>query len=211
MRSFGGTDKSGQARAKLRLRVLHSLPPKHQRSLFEEIRKLRHNFLHSQRVALSEMTSEELLSEVWQKLLGAVSVQSEEGDYSAAPDPTQVSIDADAPERDGRVVWLIDQIGGSAGIAHRREDILRRRFGRASRGNGRSDSEFTQMVLDAHATSALEAADGLRVWRGLLATAELEFGRAMTFRSCSECWRNTQRPCRIPQADNGPSRNWSCN
>ncbi len=140
-----------------------------------------------------------------------MSVQSEEGDYSAAPDPTQVSIDADAPERDGRVVWLIDQIGGSAGIAHRREDILRRRFGRASRGNGRSDSEFTQMVLDAHVTSALEAADGLRVWRGLLATAELEFGRAMTFRSCSECWRNTQRPCRIPQADNGPSRNWSCN
>jgi len=181
VRSFDGTDKSGQARAELRLRVLHSLPPKHQRYLFEEIRKLCHNFLHSQRVALSEMTSEELLSEVWQKLLGAVSVQSEEGASSAAPDPTQVSIDADAPERDGRVVWLIDQIGGLAGIAHRREDILRRRFGRASRGNGRplvqprSDSEFTQMVSDAAATSALEAADGLRVWRGLLATAELEF------------------------------------
>jgi hypothetical protein len=69
------------------------------------------------------MIPEELLSEVWQKLLGAVSIQSEEGVYSAAPDPTQVSIDADAPESDGRVVWLIDQIGGSAGIAHRREDI----------------------------------------------------------------------------------------
>ena len=75
VRSFDGTDKSGQARAELRLRVLHSLPPKHQRYLFEEIRKLCHNFLHSQRVALSEMTSEELLSEVWQKLLGSVSVQ----------------------------------------------------------------------------------------------------------------------------------------
>jgi hypothetical protein len=181
VRSFGGTDSSGQARAELRLRVLHSLPPKHQRYLFEEIRKLCHHFLHSQRVPSSEMTPEELLSEVWQKLLGAVSVQSEEGAYSPAPDPTQVSIDADAPERDGRVVWLIDQIGGSAGIAHRREDILRRRFGRSSHGNGRplvqprSDGEFTEIISDADTASGLEAADGLRVWRGLLATAELEF------------------------------------
>ena len=161
------------------------------------------------------MTPEELLSEVWQKLLGTMAAPSEEG--SSVPDPTQASIDADAPERDGRVVWLIDQLGGSAAIAHRREDILRRRFGRASKGNGRplvqppSNGEFPEIKSDANATSALEAADGQRVWRGLLATAELEFGRAMTFRSCSECWRNTQRPCRIPQADNGPSRNWSCN
>jgi hypothetical protein len=36
-----------------------------------------------------------------------------------------VSIDPEAPEHDGRVVWLIDQIGGSAEISHRREDILR--------------------------------------------------------------------------------------
>jgi hypothetical protein len=180
VRSFGGTDSSGQARAELRLRVLHSLPPRHQRYLFEEIRKLCHHFLHSQRVPSSEMTPEELLSEVWQKLLGAVSIQSEEG-ASPALDPTQVSIDPDAPERDGRVVWLINEIGGSAGIAHRREDILRRRFGRASGGNGRplvqppSDGEFTEIMSDADATSALEAADGARVWRGLLATAGLEF------------------------------------
>jgi hypothetical protein len=38
-----------------------------------------------------------------------------------------------------------------------------------------SDSEFTQMMSDPDATRTLEAADGLRVWRGLLATAELEF------------------------------------
>ena len=180
MRSFGGTDRSGQARAELRLRVLHSLPPKHERYLFEEIRKLCNHFLHSQGVASSEMTPEELLSEVWQKLLGAVSVQSEE----EAPDPAQVSIDPDTPERDGRVVWLINEMGGSAGIAHRREDILRRRFGRASGGNGRplvqppSDGEFTEIRSDADATSALEAADGARVWRGLLATAGLEFAQS---------------------------------
>src|SRR5215467_9439431 len=66
-------------------------------------------------------------------------------------------------------------------MAHRREDILRRRFGRGSAGNGRplvqpkSNGEFTEMMSDADAPSALEAADGQRVWRGLLATAELEF------------------------------------
>jgi hypothetical protein len=182
VRSFGGTDRSGQARAELRLRILHSLPPRHQRYLFKEIRKLCHDFLHSQRVPSSEMTPEELLSEVWQKLLGSMAVDSEEG--SSVPDPTQVSTDADAPERDGRVVWLIDQIGGSAAIAHRREDILRRRFGRSSKGNGRplvqppSNGEFPEVMSDANATSALEAADGLRVWHGLLATAALEFGQS---------------------------------
>jgi hypothetical protein len=182
VRSFGGTDRSGQARAELRLRVLHSLPSKHERYLFEEIRKLCHHFLHSQGVASSEMTPEELLSEVWQKLLGTMAAPSEEA--PSVPDPTQVSIDPDAPERDGRVVWLIDQIGGSAAMAHRREDILRRRFGRASKGNGRplvqppSNGEFPEIKSDANATSALEAADGKRVWRGLLATAELEFAQS---------------------------------
>lgn len=137
------------------------------------------DFLRSQRVPSSELTPEELLSEIWQKLLGAVSVHSDEG--SSAPNPTQVSIDADAPERDGRVVWLIDEIGGSVAMAHRREDILRRRFGRGASGNGRrlvqplSDGEFTEIMSEADAPSALEAADGVRIWRGLLAMAELEF------------------------------------
>ena len=180
VRSIGGTDRSGQARAELRLRVLRSLPPRHQRYLCGEIRKLCHDFLRSQRVPSSEMTPEELLSEIWQKLLGTVSVHSEEAADSSSPDPTQVSIDADAPERDGRVVWLIEQIGGSMAIAHRREDILRRRFGRSSGGNGRplvqpSNGEFTEIRSEADTPSALEAADGQRIWRGLLATAELEF------------------------------------
>ena len=182
VRSFGGADRSGQERAELRLRVLRSLPTRHQRYLVGEIRKLCNDFLRSQRVPSSEMTPEELLSEVWQKLLGAVSVQSEE--RSSAPEPTQVSIDANAPERDGRVVWLIDEIGGAVAMAHRREDILRRRFGRGSAGNGRrlvqslTDGEFTEITSDADAPRALEAADGVLVWRGLLATAALEFGQS---------------------------------
>src|SRR5262245_66122000 len=104
------------------------------------------------------MTPEELLSEIWQKFLGPLSVDSEETSDSSSLDLAQVSIDPDTPERDGRVVWLIEQIGGSAAIAHRREDILRRRFGRASKGNGRplvqppSNGEFPEIRSDANAT-----------------------------------------------------------
>src|SRR5262247_224285 len=95
---------AGQVRAELRLRVLCSLPPRHQRYLFEETRKLCSNFLRSQRVPSSEMTPEELLSEIWQKFLGTVSVDGD-GMGLASLDLNQVTIDAEVPERDGRVVW----------------------------------------------------------------------------------------------------------
>ena len=173
--------EGAQARAELRLRVLCSLPPRHQRYLFEEIRRLCRDYLRCQRVPSSEMTAEELVSEIWQKLLGTVPVYSEETSRLSAPDPYRASIDADAPERDGRVVWLIDQIGGPEAMAHRHEDILRRRYGRALAGSGRcivqpsSDREFSDIVSDADAPSMLETADHLHIWRGLLATASLAF------------------------------------
>jgi hypothetical protein len=178
---FGGTDRLGQARAELRLRVLRSLPPRHQRYLFEEIRKVCREFLRNRGVPSSELTPEELLSEVWQKLLGPVSVGSGETIDLCSGDLTQVSIDEDVPGRDGRVVWLIEEIGGAMAMAHRREDILRRRFGRSSAGSGRplvqphDDSVFTDIVSDADAAAPLEAADGRLVWRGLLAMVALEF------------------------------------
>ena len=178
---FGGTDRLGQARAELRLRVLRSLPPRHQRYLFEEIRKVCRDFLRNRGVPSSELTAEELLSEIWQKLLGTVSVGAGETIDLCSGDLTQVSIDPDVPERDGRVVWLVEEIGGAMAIAHRREDILRARFGRASTGNGRplvqpqGDSVFTDIASDADAAGTLEAADGRRVWRGLLAMIALEF------------------------------------
>jgi hypothetical protein len=176
-----GTDSWGHVRAELRLRILRSLPPKHQRYLFAEMRKLCRDFLRNQQITSSETTPEELLSEVWQKLLGTASVQNEEMPDLALLDPSQISIDADVPERDGRVVWLIDQIGGSEALAHRREDILRRRFGRAPAGSGRrmvqplNEDEFHEIVSDGDTSSALDATDGLRVWRGLLTTANLQF------------------------------------
>jgi hypothetical protein len=39
----------------------------------------------------------------------------------------------------------------------------------------RTDGEFLEVVSDTDGSSALEAADRLRIWRGLLATADLEF------------------------------------
>jgi hypothetical protein len=178
---FGGTDRLGQAHAELRLRVLRSLPPRHQRYLFEEIRKVCRDFLRNRGVPASEMTPEELLSEIWQKLLGTVSTGSGETVELHSGDLTQVSVDPDVPERDGRVVWLIEQIGGSMAMMHRREDILRRRFGRSSGGSGRplvqpqDDTVFADIVADEDAARSLEAADQRLVWRGLLAMVELEF------------------------------------
>jgi len=171
----------GQARAELRLRVLRSLPPRHQQYLFEEIRKVCREFLRNRGVPSAELTPEELLSEIWQNLLGPVSVGSGETIDLCSGDLTHVSVDADVPGRDGRVVWLIEEIGGAMAMAHRREDILRRRFGRSSAGSGRplvqphDDSVFTDMVSDADAAAMLEAADGRLVWRGLLAMVALEF------------------------------------
>jgi hypothetical protein len=139
------------------------------------------DFLRNRGVPSSELTAEELLSEIWQKLLGTVSVGAGETIDLCSGDLTQVSIDPDVPERDGRVVWLVEEIGGAMAIAHRREDILRARFGRASTGNGRplvqpqGDSVFTDIASDADAAGTLEAADGRRVCRGLLAMIALEF------------------------------------
>jgi hypothetical protein len=178
---FGGTDRLGQAHAELRLRVLRSLPPRHQRYLFEEIRKVCRDFLRNRGIPSSELTAEELLSDIWQKLLGTVSVGTGESIDLCTGDLKQVSIDPDVPEHDGRVVWLVQEIGGAMAIAHRREDIMRARFGRASTGNGRplvqpqAEDVFTDIAADADAAGSLEAVDGRRVWRGLLAMVALEF------------------------------------
>ena len=139
------------------------------------------DFLRNRGVPSSELTAEELLSEIWQKLLGTMPVGTGETIDLCTGDLSQVSIDPDVPERDGRVVWLVEEIGGAMAIAHRREDILRARFGRASSGTGRpmvqpqDDNVFTDIAADADAAGTLAAADGRRVWRGLLAMVAVEF------------------------------------
>jgi hypothetical protein len=122
-----------ETRGELRLRVLNSLPRLHQQYLFEEIRKQCSKFLRSKSVSGSEISVEELLSEVWKKLLGSVSIQEQR----TVPTFEETSIDPHAPDRDGRVIWLLREVGGFEAMSHRYEDILRLRFGRALPEGGR--------------------------------------------------------------------------
>jgi hypothetical protein len=171
----------GIARRELRLQVLCSLPQTHQRYLSEEIRKLCRSYLRNRRVPASEVTAEELLSEVWQKLLGAVFVRDDEALREALPDPSQWSVNPHSPEHDGRVVWLIAEVGGSEAIAHRYEDIQRQRFGRSLPGLGRrivqpgTVDEPIENGSSQDQPSQIEQADARRAWQGLLATAALQF------------------------------------
>jgi hypothetical protein len=167
------------SRAELRLRVLWSLPQGHQRYLFAKIDILCRNYLRSKRVPTSGVTPDELRSEICQKLLGTVSLGNDE---ASGTNPADWSINLQDPEHDGRVVWLIEEIGGSEAIAHRYEDILRQRFGRSLPGRGRptvqpgAEDEFENMSEPGECRP-LEEADARRVWRGLLVTADWQFQR----------------------------------
>jgi hypothetical protein len=168
-------DGGGATRGELRLRVLWSLPQGHQRYLFAEIRKLCREYLRNRRVPAAELTPEELLSEIWRKLLGTVSLDNDE-----APGANPADINLEAPEDDGRVVWLLQEIGGSEAIAHRHEDILRQRFGRSLPEGGRpivqpgNGDDFAN-ISEPDECRPLDEVDAYRVWRGLLAMADSIF------------------------------------
>jgi hypothetical protein len=129
------------------------------------------------------MTPKELVSEVWVKLLGTVSLGNDEAEGLTPGFPANWSVNANTPGRDGRVVWLIKEIGGSDAIGHRHEDILRQRYGRSLPGRGRpmvqpgnEDDDFGTEP-DPSQRGMLEEVDARRVWRGLLVTADLQFER----------------------------------
>jgi hypothetical protein len=167
----------GSGGAELRLAVLWSLPTKHQTYLFEEVRKLCSGYLRRNRISAEEVTPLELVSEVWKKLLGSVSLDT---DSSLAVRPGEWSTDPSAPERDGRVIWLIAEIGGSEAIRHRHEDIQRERYGRSKDGRGRpiqqpGEEDESEEMGDQVEPSELVKTDTRRIWRGLLATATIDF------------------------------------
>jgi hypothetical protein len=168
----------GSGAAELRLAVLWSLPTRHQTYLFEEVRKLCSGYLRRNRISDEEVTPLELVSEVWKKLLGSVSLET---DRSLIVRPGDWSTDPDAPERDGRVVWLIAEIGGSEAIGHRCEDIQRERHGRSRPGLGRPlrqpvDEDAPEDTgMDPEGPDELQRIDTRRIWRGLLATAAVDF------------------------------------
>lgn len=137
-------------------------------------------YLRNRRVPASEVTPEELVSEIRQKLLGTVSLN--DAPESPPVPSAEWSIDLRAPERDGRVVWLIEQIGGLDALSHRHEDILRQRFGRSSPERGRrivqpgiEDGPSDIGSSEPEEGRGLIETDAQRVWRGLLITAGLEF------------------------------------
>lgn len=130
-------------RGEMALRVLHSLPAQHEMYLYREMRRRCMHYIVSLGVPLTDRSSAagELLSEVMAKLLGIgsssgaedqanhmpQSVPSDEQFPSAASFQTSV----DDPEKDERVRWLIQEVGGRRALKHRFEDIRRRRWGRA--------------------------------------------------------------------------------
>jgi hypothetical protein len=174
--SSRSTDRGieGAARGELRLLVLQSLPQSHERYLFNEIRTLCSDYLRRNRISAQEITADELLSEVWLKLVGTGSLPNDED--LPALNPADWSVDLHMPERDGRIVWLIQEIGGSVAIAHRHADVRRRLFGR-----GRAtvqiggDEEPIDIGLCHEDDTNLRAADARRVWLGLLTVASREF------------------------------------
>jgi hypothetical protein len=163
-------------RGELRLQVLCSLPPMHQRYLFEEVRKLCRCYLGTRQNGASEVTTGELLSEVWQKLVSTVSVSDDEYTEPSLPSSTDP-----APERDARIMWLLREIGGAAALRHRYEDILRQRHGRMLPGQGRrtvqprDEDDLPEIDSGSDAGDPLERADASTILRGLLLTAELQF------------------------------------
>src|SRR5262249_10656314 len=113
----GGGERSAPApeSGTFALRVLWTLPQVHQAFVFREIGGLCRHYLRSKPEDASEISSEELVSEVWAKLIGRITMPDPDdaADRSNFPDPSGWTIDPQVPENDGRVVWLIREIGGS--------------------------------------------------------------------------------------------------
>src|SRR5262245_55959751 len=111
-------------------------------------------------------------------------------DRSNFPDPSDWTIDPQAPENDGRVVWLIREIGGPRALAHRCEDIRRHRWGRATTGVGRpmvQPSEFADIETGPD-EGGLGQADAVNIWRGVLITAERTFRPDDDVCKLLRCW-----------------------
>src|SRR5262249_47310176 len=150
-------------------------PQTHRSYLFDEVQKLCRDHLRNRRVPLSEISPEELISEVWEKFLGTMSLPDDKEEPFS--DPSEWTIDLQSPELDGRVVWLnreMQELCGAQALAHRCEDIRRKLHGRALPEGGRrivqldEENDFSKRGVEAEQESVLREADSRQVWRGLL-------------------------------------------
>jgi hypothetical protein len=161
-----------------RLSVLNSLPRQHQDHFFEAVRKLCASYVASRGTPVADRESEslELFSEVMAKLLGATA--SGEGQHAKDGEDTKPDWTAHKdPKQDGRVAWLVAEIGGRTALAHRHEDIRRRLYGRWKEGSYKTDQLADEHVSDlaVDPIDPHEDEDNRRAWRGLLAAAKTEF------------------------------------
>lgn len=198
-------------RGEVALHVLHSLPSPHEKFFYREIRKLCTDFVTSLGMPRADRASAagELLSEVMAKLLGVGTSLNIDDDMQQANRITQKSpsenqwpfdssleTNIDSPERDGRIRWLIKEVGGRRALEHRFEDMRRQRWGRW-RGLGYRTSQISapanfdsgidrdEEILtqqDEHARELQEDhedphydRDVQRAWIGMLAIASRRF------------------------------------
>lgn len=154
-----------------RLDILNSLPRAHQDYFFAEIQSLCMKFVARSRTGAKidrESETAELFSEVMAKLLMG-------GTTAEAMQRWETS---DDPQRDSRVRWLIEAVGGSQALSHRHEDIRRRQYGGKWKEDGYRQVQLEQHHVDTLSVDAddpLHDEDVRRIWRGLLAAAKSGF------------------------------------
>lgn len=199
--------KQVSRRAEVRLRLLNALPQGHIDHVCNEIRQRCRKYVYGIGIKVMDRPSEtlELFSEVMTRLLGATSRtgdSDENGSEPALEDEFRAlaagwTIDDNDPARDGRVAWLIAEVGGEVALAHRYEDMRRQRFGRHGGGGYRAvqlsalqarvdgqpvpeDEALARVAdgsvqLEADPDEAMQADEMRLAWRGLLACARTQF------------------------------------
>lgn len=175
----GGPTRLSVLNSLPRLSVLNSLPRQHQDYFFEAARRACAAYVASRGTPVADRESEslELFSEVMAKLLGASA--SGEGQHADAMDegPKPDWTAHTDPKLDGRVAWLVSEIGGRQALGHRHEDIRRRLYGRWREGSYRVDQLAEEHTVDlaVDPIDPHEDEDNRRAWRGLLAAAKSQF------------------------------------
>lgn len=174
MAGWGMTEADTRAREAARLHVLNSLPQRHADYFYAEVRQL-----CARSVRRSESSSEasELFSEVMAKLLGITRVDWSAGERVDGEIAFAAAAHED-PNRDGRVEWLLSEIGGMLGLKHRKQDIWRWLTGGKP---GEGGTRFTQLEpkhVETWGEDAVEPhhVDDVRLaWLGLLELAKSVF------------------------------------
>jgi hypothetical protein len=184
------------------LRVLHSLGAQHETYVYREIQKRCAQYIGSLGLPSEERLSAEaeLFSEVMVKLLGVAASHGPEDGLRPANErdreqPESMFQSNTSPEKDERILWLIQEVGGRRALSHRFEDMRRRRWGR-SRGSGYRVVQISALagasegdLRDEDILARREEPDGRhedcadphhdrdvrRAWNGMLALASTRY------------------------------------